>query len=74
MSLKSDEIAKRHYLTKFERENAPIDLFSDGAKACGENIVTQLKKEGMTYDDAYASLQYAYNLIRFESNFLRLEK
>lgn len=63
---------KRQYLKKFKRENLVDDLFSNEVKKVGENLVKELKKEDLTYDDAYASLQYAYNLIKYESNFLKL--
>ncbi|WP_265478585.1 hypothetical protein [Lactiplantibacillus plantarum] len=63
---------RNEYLSNFKRENMVDDLFSEKAKQAGDELVTVLKKEGLTYDDAYASLQYAYNLIRYESNFLKL--
>ncbi|MGU3441184.1 hypothetical protein ACLBXI_14320 [Bacillus cereus] len=38
----------------------------------GEGIVNQLKKEEITYDEAYASLDYAYQLLKYHSNFVKL--
>ncbi|AOB20781.1 hypothetical protein [Lactiplantibacillus plantarum] len=63
---------RNDYLVNFKRENMVDDLFSKKSKLAGEEVVATLKKEGLTYDDAYASLQYAYNLIKYESNFLKL--
>lgn len=65
---------KQNYLKKFERENPVENLFSEKAEQAGNEVVTTLKKEGLTYDEAYASLQYAYNKLKFESNFLKLPK
>lgn len=64
---------RNHYLSEFKRENSVDDLFSsDNAESTGKRIVDLMKKEDLTHDEAYASLQYAYNLIKFESNFLKL--
>ena len=63
---------KQNYLKKFERENPVSDLFSKEVKKAGNKVVETLKKEDLTYDEAYASLQYAYNKLKFESNFLKL--
>lgn len=65
---------KQNYLKKFERENSVSDLFSKKAEKAGNKVVETLKKEDLTYDEAYASLQYAYNKLKFESNFLKLPK
>lgn len=67
-----NEKLRIEYLKKFKRENPVNDLFSENTVDIGTKIVTLLKKEDLTYDDAYASLQYAYNLIKYESNFLKL--
>lgn len=63
---------KQQYLANFQRQNPVSDLFSSNAQRIGNSIVGKLKKEELTYDEAYASLQYAYNKIKFESNFLKL--
>lgn len=65
---------KQNYLKRFERENPVGTLFSKKAEQAGNKVVETLKKENLTYDEAYASLQYAYNKLKFESNFLRLPK
>lgn len=64
---------RERYLTKFERNNS-IEEFgvTDVEKNVGTKLVDLMKKEDLTYDAAYASLQYAYNLLKYESNFLKL--
>lgn len=67
------EEKKNAYLQKFNRENDPAELGWGDSKKCGEEIVRLLQeKEGLTYEEAYASLQYAYNLLRYNSNFVLL--
>lgn len=63
---------KNEYLKKFKRENPVMDLFSAKSEEVGKQLVRLIKKEGITYDEAYASLQYAYNRLRFESNFVEI--
>lgn len=63
---------RKEYLQQFQNENEVSDLFGKKAQTVGKEIVELMKKEGLTYDSAYASLQYAYNLIKYESNFLKL--
>lgn len=61
------------YLTNFKRENHPAGaFFGEIVDSVAEEIVDLLKEKDLTYDQAYASLQYAYNLIKYESNFLKL--
>lgn len=64
---------REKYLKHFKRENAITGFFGPAAINAGELIVSLLKKEDLTYDEAYASLQYAYNKIKYESNFLKLK-
>lgn len=66
------ESEREIYLSKFKRENRVSNLFSESAVTVGDEIVDLMKKEDLTYDEAYASLQYAYNKIKYESNFLVL--
>lgn len=70
--MKKKEDLRDHYLEKFKRENNINDLFGTQSSKAGKHIVDLLKREDLTYDQAYASLQYAYNLIKYESNFLKL--
>lgn len=68
-----EDNAREFYLKQFERENPVSSVFSGATKNTGNKIVELMKKEGLTYDEAYGSLQYAYNKIKYESNFLKLQ-
>lgn len=70
-SIKSQ--ARRKYLSEFKANNSVDELFDMDAKRIGTKLVSIMKKEDLTHEQAYASLQYAYNLIRYESNFLKLK-
>ncbi|WP_311873153.1 hypothetical protein, partial [Enterococcus avium] len=62
---------KNAYLKKFDRENDLSELGWGESKRYGEEIVKLLQeKEDLTYEEAYASLQYAYNLLKYNSNFV----
>lgn len=65
------EEKKKEYLEKFKRENDLTAFGWGNSKKHGEEIVKLLQeKEGLTYEEAYASLQYAYNLLKYNSNFV----
>lgn len=65
--------AKEYYLSKFKRNNDVEKLgFQKEAEEAGKVILDELKKRDLTYDDAYASLQWAYNKLRYESNFISI--
>lgn len=69
----AENIERDMYLEKFKRENQPNELFNGtNIESTGKMIVDILKKEDLTHEQAYASLQFAYNLIKYESNFLKL--
>lgn len=71
--MKNSKTAREYYLEKFNRENELVDdLFGENIIATGEKIVDIMKKEDLTHDGAYVSLQYAYNKVKYESNFLKL--
>lgn len=64
---------KESYLRNYPRVQKPQDfLFGDSVAPVGQKIVQLLKKEELTYEDAYASLQHAHNILRYESNFVAL--
>lgn len=66
---------KNAYLKKFDRENDLSELGWGDSKIHGEEIVKLLQeKEDLTYEEAYASLQYAYNLLKYNSNFVELRR
>ncbi|WP_407895130.1 hypothetical protein [Lacticaseibacillus sp. N501-2] len=68
---KEKETAREYYLNEFKWKNKP-EMFGDNIQEIGSQIVEIMKKEDLTHDQAYASLQYAYNLIQYQSNFLKL--
>ena len=68
-----EETARDRYLKDFKRDNLPLDFFGKPKlNEVGLKILDLLKKEDLTHEQAYASLQYVYNLIKYESNFLKL--
>lgn len=70
----TEEEKKNVYLEDFRRKNRPRELGWANADEYGIEIVALLRtKEGLTYEEAYASLQYAYNLLEYHSNFLKLQ-
>ncbi len=72
-NISHEDTDKQMYLNNFRRENNPERMgFPQLSKKVGENLVNIMKKEDLSYDEAYASLQYAYNLLKFESNFLKI--
>ena len=65
-------MTKDEYLKKFVREKEVRDVFGGLSVDAGNKVVEVLKKEDLTYEEAYAALQYAYNKLKFESNFLKV--
>ncbi len=65
-------MTKDEYLQKFVREKEVRDVFGVQPVEAGNKVVEVLKKEDLTYEQAYAALQFAYNKLKFESNFLKL--
>lgn len=65
-------MTKDEYLQKFVREKEVRDVFGIQPVEAGNKVVEVLKKEDLTYEQAYAALQFAYNKLKFESNFLKL--
>lgn len=65
-------MTKDEYLQKFVREKEVRDVFGVMPVEVGNKVVAALKKEDLTYEQAYAALQYAYNKLKFESNFLKV--
>lgn len=73
---KTETSARENYLKKFRAENDLTGIFSDAKEIekAGKQIVEIIKKEDLTYEQAYASLQYAYNLLKYRSNFVKVSK
>lgn len=73
MTNSKKEVARNIYLEHFKRENLPLDFFRNPElNKIGVEILDLLKKEDLTNEQAYVTLQYVYNLIKYESNFLKL--
>lgn len=73
MSEITKEKVLHSYLRNFEEQDKPLVLADlNNAKSTGEKIVSLLKKESLTYQDAYSGLQYAYDLLKYESNFVKI--
>lgn len=70
--VKEKETAREVYLRRFKRQTAPVDDFFPESKDFGAKIVEMMKKEDLTYDQAFLSLQYAYDLLQYRSNFLNV--
>ncbi|ARW21826.1 hypothetical protein [Levilactobacillus brevis] len=67
----NEDFDRTRYLKEFKRANDPDRMgFSEHSAEVGMKLVESIKKEDLSYDEAYASLQYAYNLIKYESNFI----
>lgn len=64
---------KNEYLKQFRREREVGALFGEEVEVIGQSIVELIKKEGITYEQAYASLQFAYDTFKFESNFVQVK-
>lgn len=65
------EAARHSYLKQFKNEEQLSDFVSQDDLKISKKLVELMKKEGLTYNEAYASLQYAHNLLEYESNFLQ---
>ena len=69
------EKIKNFYLQEFKRENDPAEkCFDVDIKNISEEVISIMRKKGMTCEEAYAVLQYSYNKLKFESNFIHLEE
>lgn len=74
VSVEKLELRRQEYLKKFKKEVHPKEgMFEeDKTNVIGEEIVNILKKEELTYVDSYAALEYAYRLLKFNSEFTHL--
>ena len=63
------------YLQEFKKENDPAEkCFDVDVKEISEEVVSIMRKRGLTYEEAYAVIQYSYNKLKFESNFIHLKE
>lgn len=61
-----EETSREHYLKKFEVKNKEVESFGQ-AKEVGEELVAFIQTKELTYIEAYASLEYAFNKLECES-------
>lgn len=72
--------SRERFLKDFKETNNLLEnkglvfIKPDYIKKLGMEITNFIKKKDLTYTEAYASLQYAYNLLQFESNFVQVSK
>jgi len=72
--MRNADMNKEAYLKNFPMEEEVVtDLFGKKILKIGDHIIDELKKEDITYSQAYASLQYVYDKLKYESNFLKLD-
>ena len=72
---KEKEKIKELYLQEFKKENDPAEnCFDVDVKNISKEVISIMRKKGLTYEEAYAVLQYSYNKLKFESNFIHLEE
>lgn len=65
---------KEMFLKDFQRQQNLNEFgFSEHLGEIGKEIVTLLKEKELTYEEAYASLQFAYNDLKFQSNFISIK-
>lgn len=63
---------REHALEKFQVDVKPIeDEFGKEAVKLGKTIVELAKEKDLPYVEAYAGLEYAYRLMRYQSQFVR---
>lgn len=66
-------IEREKYLKEFEIANDLNEMKFPNGNEIGEDVVSLLKQKSLTYEEAYMGLQYAYNKLRYETNFLKLK-
>lgn len=65
---------KEMFLSKYQRQQDLNEFgFNEEIAEIGKEIVILLKNRELTYEEAYASLQFAYNDLKFQSNFISIK-
>lgn len=65
---------KEMFLSKYQRQQDLNEYdFKEEIAEIGKEIVILLKNRELTYEEAYASLQFAYNDLKFQSNFISIK-
>ncbi|KGL37413.1 hypothetical protein EP56_18115 [Listeriaceae bacterium FSL A5-0209] len=67
------ESKREVYLTRFKRNQMECEeAFGEVPVNVGSKLVKLMENEDLTFDEAYASLQFAYEKIKYKSNFLKM--
>ncbi|WP_221642006.1 hypothetical protein [Listeria booriae] len=68
------ESKREAYLTRFKRNQMECEeAFGKTPVNVGTKLVKLMENEDLTFDEAYASLQFAYEKIKYKSNFLKMD-
>lgn len=66
--------AKDFILQTFKRnEELLTKTFGEEEKEIAESLVKLLKEKELTYEEAYAALELAYEILKYESNFASIK-
>jgi methionyl-tRNA synthetase len=66
-----DKEKEYEFLKHFEINHKPfLDSISDKNQEFADEVIQLAKKKGLTYAGTYASLEYAYEYLKYESNFV----
>lgn len=65
---------KDFILQTFKRnEELLTKAFGEEEKEIAESLVKLLKEKELTYEEAYAALELAYEILKYESNFASIK-
>ena len=63
----------KRYFSGIEEDHAILELRHTEGQETGARILAAIQKEGLTYEEAYAGLDYAYAALKFSSNFAQIQ-
>ncbi|MCF6161972.1 hypothetical protein [Furfurilactobacillus milii] len=64
--------SREYHLKHFQTNVEPlVKEFGSSAAQLGVEIVDLAKQKDLTYEQAYAGLEYAYDLMHYHQNFLQ---
>lgn len=68
------DLVKDSILKDYPRNQKIITkAYGEKSGEAGEKILKLMKSRGLTYEQAYASLQYVYETLKYESNFVKVQ-
>lgn len=71
--LQEPQKGKNYFLETFQRqEEIARDCFSERVIEASEKVVSSLKEQELTYEEAYAVLELCHKQLQYESNFITL--